>query len=91
MTPDDKREARERRIKDALAHFDQLPDGAFLRVGAVARLRGCGPATIWRHARAGTFPAAVRLPGRSTGWRVGEVREYLKSPATWAQRSQATA
>jgi predicted DNA-binding transcriptional regulator AlpA len=89
MSPDAKREARERRIQDALTGFDKLPDGAILRVAAVARLVGCGPATVWRHARLGAFPAPVKVTAGMTGWRAGDVRAYLHDPQGWAANRSA--
>lgn len=78
--------ARERRVAEALANFDALPDDAILRVHPTARICGCGPATIWRNARLKTFPAPVKLSQKITGWRVGDVRRYLADPQAWATK-----
>lgn len=83
--------ARERRVSEALANFDALPDDAILRVHATARICGCGPATIWRGARTGTFPKAVKLSQKITGWRVGELRKYLADPQGWATKRASVA
>jgi prophage regulatory protein len=84
MSPDTvegrRRAARERRVSEALANFSTLPDDAILRVHPTARICGCGPATIWRGSRLGTFPAPVKLSPKITGWRVGELRRYLADP-----------
>lgn len=65
--------------------FDELPDSAFVRESdLVNRPREQDPAllpfsksTLWRHVRAGTFPAPVKLSERVTAWRVGDVRQWL--------------
>lgn len=65
--------------------FDKLPDSAFVRESdLVTRPREHDPAllpfsksTLWRHVRAGTFPAPVKLSERVTAWRVGDVRRWL--------------
>lgn len=65
--------------------FDQLPDSAYVRESdLVTRPRENDPAllpfsksTLWRHVRAGTFPAPVKLSERVTAWRVGDVRQWL--------------
>lgn len=85
------RERRERRVREAIEHFDDMPDSAVLRVQPTARICGCGPATIWRGARLGTFPAAVKVSPKITGWRVGELRRYLADPQGWAKRTSVAA
>ena len=61
--------------------FDTLPDSGYARQ---AHLLTPGPlpisaATLWRHVKAGTFPALVKLSAAVTAWRVGEVRQWLAS------------
>lgn len=36
-------------------------------------------ATLWRNVKAGTFPAPVKLSARVTGWRVEDVRAWMKT------------
>ncbi len=91
-SPESRRKAmQERRIADALANFNALPDDAILRVHPTARICGCGTATIWRGARLGTFPPPVKLSPKITGWRVGALRSYLADPQSWAKRTSEAA
>ncbi|WP_342616966.1 AlpA family phage regulatory protein [Rhodoferax sp. GW822-FHT02A01] len=69
-------------------NFDDLPDSALLREsqlvpspkrpGVPALLPISGP-TLWRMVKAGEFPAPIKLTGRITAWRAGQVREWLQS------------
>ncbi len=70
--------------------FDHLPDSALLResqlVQSPKRPHGTAPlpfsaATLWRMAKAGTFPKPIRLAQRVTAWKVGEVRAWLAAQA----------
>jgi prophage regulatory protein len=90
MSPEDKSDARrERRILEALKTFNEMPDDGIVRVGPVARIVGCGPATVWRRARLKTFPAPLKVSAGITGWRVGDVRKYLADPQGYRQTSGA--
>ena len=68
--------------------FDHLPDSALLResqlVQSPKRPHGTAPlpfssATLWRMAKAGTFPKPIKLAQRVTAWRVGDVRAWLNA------------
>ena len=72
------------------SNFDALPDSAFIResqlVQSPKRPHGTAPlpfsaATLWRMAKAGTFPKPIRLAQRVTAWKVGEVRAWLAAQA----------
>jgi prophage regulatory protein len=68
--------------------FDTLPDSALIREaqlvqspkrpGVPAPLPFSAP-TLWRMVKARTFPQPVKLSAKVTAWRVGEVREWLRS------------
>ena len=45
-----------------------------VRVGVVARVRSCSPATVWRHSKAGILPEPEKLSPGITGWNVGKLR-----------------
>ena len=64
----------ERQVPAALRDFDSLPDSAIVRVGVVARVRGCSITTVWRHASAGLLPKPEKVSQGITGWRVGDLR-----------------
>lgn len=61
-------------IPAALAHYDQLPDSAHVRLPVVAALHGIGPATVWRWVRSGRLPAPKKIGPNVTAWRVGDLR-----------------
>lgn len=60
-------------------NFDILPDSAFVRLPVVVLLDSSSPATIWRKAKKGTFPAPVKLGEKSTAWNVGALRRHYKA------------
>lgn len=70
--------------------FDHLPDSALLRetdlVRSPKRPNATAPlpfsaATLWRMAKAGTFPKPIKLSERVTAWKVGDVRAWIASQA----------
>ena len=67
-------------LPKALAHFDNLPDSAHVRLPVVAAWRGISEATVWRHVKAGLLPVPVKLGPNTTAWNVGALRR--SSPAT---------
>lgn len=64
-------------ISPSVAEFDSLPDSALIDVGAIALLMGCSTNTVWRRAKSGILPAAIRVSTQQTRWRVGDVRNAL--------------
>ena len=67
------------RDSEALRNWDSLPDAACVRVGVLAALYGVSHPTIWRRARSGELPKPTKLGPKTTVWRVGAVREHLRS------------
>lgn len=71
----------------------QLPPDGFLRLEHLASnkkkgrigITGLSEPTIWRRSREGTFPEAVQIGARATGWRIAEVRQWLDNPAGYRQ------
>lgn len=68
-------------ISEALKHFDELPNSAFVRLPVVAMLFGCSGITIWRRSKAGTLPSPRKLSERTTAWNVGALRQVLNKAA----------
>lgn len=71
-------------------NFDLLPDSAHLRQRHLVKnpkrptnvtLFQHGAATHWRMVAEKRFPEPVRLPGRVTAWRVGDIRAWLAAQA----------
>lgn len=67
--------------------FDSLPDLAILRLPRVMEITGKSRPSIYAAAAAKRFPAPIKLgsaPGcRSSGWRVGDIRAWLKDPTSY--------
>lgn len=73
-------------MSQQISNFDQLPDGAYVRISQLVQLpnRPQQPVplpfsapTLWRKVREGTFPRPVKLAPRVTAWNVGQVRAWL--------------
>lgn len=73
----------------------QLPPDGYLRIEHLATnkkkgrigITGLSEPTIWRRSREGTFPEAVQIGARATGWRIADIRQWLNSPADYQQRT----
>ena len=62
----------------SVASFDAQPDDAFLNIDTLVMITDRGRSTIWRESAQGTFPKGVKI-GHSTRWRVGDVRQWLRT------------
>ena len=63
--------------------FDELPDNGYVRQSQlIPNPLPFSPATLWREVKAGRFPEPVKLTERCTAWRVGEIRDWMKSKET---------
>ncbi|WP_220635733.1 helix-turn-helix transcriptional regulator [Georgfuchsia toluolica] len=62
---------------DALRHFNDLPDSAFVRTPVVQGLTSWSRATVHRRVADGTLPAPCRLSPGVTAFRVGDLRRFL--------------
>lgn len=66
-----------------------------LSMPEVKKITGMGESTIFRHAAAGTFPSAIRLTSRRSGWLESELVHWLKNrprvhQSGWGQYNEAT-
>lgn len=69
-------------IPDALKNWDQLPNGAYVRLPVVSGLLGISPATVWRYVQSGRLPSPHRFGGgRCSAWSVGEIRRAMSGGA----------
>ena len=74
------REANKRATIDvALNAFDRLSNDALVRQPVVEALFACSAATVWRRVGDGRIPKPRKVSDRLTAWRVGDLREVLKS------------
>jgi len=59
--------------------FEKLSDDVLVDKRYVCHLFTCSVATVWRWCKDGRLPPPVRLGARATRWRVGDLRERLRS------------
>lgn len=61
--------------------LDSLPLTAYVRQKLLlSHIVPFSAATLWRKVSAGEFPQPVKLSTRVTGWRVSEVKAWLRKP-----------
>jgi len=58
--------------------YKNLPDIAMVRERQLIPVLPFTSPTLWRRVRSGDFPQPVRLPGRITAWKWGDVRKWLE-------------
>jgi predicted DNA-binding transcriptional regulator AlpA len=58
-----------------------LPDEALLRERELLPVVPWSAPTLWRRVKSGDFPQPIRLEGRITVWRWGDVRAWLTAQA----------
>lgn len=68
--------------------FDDLPPDSFLRLPAVMAVAGLKRSTIYELIKKRRFPAPEKLTAHASGWRVHEVKAWLKAPALWRAGGQ---
>lgn len=66
-------------VQHLLAAFDDLPNEARVPVKTVAALFGVSTSTVWRRVRDGALPAPESLGARTRRWRVGALRQVMRS------------
>jgi prophage regulatory protein len=77
--------------KTQIIQFDELPDSAFIRLNQLlaTAVIPFSAATCWRRVRAGTFPHPVKISSQVTAWQVGQIRAWLKNPASYVAESNS--
>ncbi len=63
----------------ATQEFNNLPDAALIREREMLPILPFSSPTLWRRVKSGDFPQPIRLQGRITCWRWGEVRQWLEA------------
>jgi prophage regulatory protein len=63
--------------------FSEMPDEAFVRRPVVSAVTGRGRSSIYEDMAAGRFPKQIKLTRHAVGWRVGEIRAWLRDPLAW--------
>lgn len=60
--------------------FDSLPNDTLVRKRVVrVILGGVSDSALWRRAKAGEIPQPVQINCRAVAWRVGDLRDYIRS------------
>jgi prophage regulatory protein len=61
--------------------FDALPDVALIQIRPLLNYKVVpySATTIWRLCRDGKFPRPIKISSGITAWKVGDIREYLKT------------
>ena len=59
-------------------------DMALVTIATVRQLVGLKDSAIYERVKAQRMPAPLRLSGRCSRFRVGDVREYLRDPLGWS-------
>jgi prophage regulatory protein len=68
--------------------FSELPPEAFLRLPEVIAVVSLKRSTIYDLIQRQKFPAPEKLTAHASGWRVGEIREWLHHPRNWQTVSE---
>jgi prophage regulatory protein len=63
--------------------FAEMPDEAFARLPLVRAVTNLGRSTIYEEIGAGRFPKQHKLTQHAVGWRVGDIRAWLRDPVGW--------
>ncbi|MEN1942388.1 AlpA family phage regulatory protein [Luteimonas sp. MJ293] len=63
----------------AQVQLDNLPASALLRERELLPIIPFSSPTLWRRVKSGDFPQPIRLEGRMTCWRWGEVKAWLEA------------
>ena len=72
-------------------NYDMLPDEVLIRPKQLVA-SGLVPfsiVSVWRKAKAGTFPAPIKVAPAITAFRLGDIREWLKDPASYKAEESA--
>jgi predicted DNA-binding transcriptional regulator AlpA len=64
---------------EILRNFDYLPEESFVRLPILMALYGISKPTIYRQIKQGNIPAPIKLTSRTSVWKVGDIRNNLRS------------
>jgi prophage regulatory protein len=59
--------------------FAELPDEAFVRLPVVRTVTALSRSSVDDEVKKRRFPAPYKLTGHAAGWKVGEIRAWLRS------------
>lgn len=67
-----------------MTYFDDLPAGAYARLPQVKAVSGLSRSSIYDLISKGRFPTQHKLTAHASGWRVGDLRDWLSDPQGWS-------
>ena len=70
-------------MHSAYRDYSKLPAEAVLRLPDVLALVGLCRASIYAKVAEHRFPSPIKLTEHASGWRMGDVREWLADPTGW--------
>ncbi len=70
-------------MHDTQSEVASLPPDAFVRLPQVIALVGLKPGAVYAKVAKGSFPAPHKLAAHASGWRIGDVRNWLANPISW--------
>lgn len=70
-----------------MININDLPAEAILRLPQVQALVGLSRSSIYDLVAKGRFPAQHKLTAHASGWRIGDIRNWLVNPSGWAAPS----
>ena len=63
--------------------FSEMPDDAIVRLPQVKAMTGLSRSTIYENVAAGRFPKQQKLTRHAVGWRLGDIRAFVRDPLNW--------
>jgi hypothetical protein len=69
---------KEKRLKDQLKRFQELPDDALTERGIASIILGCSMSSVQRMERSGILEPAVKIGPNMVRLRVGNIRKLMK-------------
>ena len=63
--------------------FSEMPDEGIAKLPLVEAVTGRKRSSIYEDAAAGRFPKQIKLTRHAVGWRVGDIRAWLRDPVGW--------
>ena len=76
---------RQRPRRPLIIKFDDLPDEALIPISVVMDVTGRRTTSIYSDIKRHKFPPPERWGSRCSRWRVGSIRRWLVSPASYKE------
>jgi prophage regulatory protein len=73
-----------------ISSYDALPDDAFVRMRELTQLVSYRRSAIYQKVKQRKFPPPVKLGAQAAGWRMRDVRAWLRDPTGWKPATGVT-